>query len=557
MTSNLTVKIGADIGGLQKELQKATSGLQSFQSNMMKVGGMIAGAFAVDKVLDFGKAVFDTTAKFQKFEAVLTNTLGSGSAAKFALNQITQFAAKTPYQVDELTESFVKLANQGFIPTIKQMTALGDLAASQGKTFNQLTEAIIDAQTGEFERLKEFGVRASKEGDKVSFTFKGVKTQVDFTSQSIREYILSLGKIEGVAGGMEAQSKTLGGGLSNLGDAFENLKLKIGQAAEGGGLFSTILDGIAWGIKKVTTLFEDADIKTQIDYLKALKEQRADAAREGDIALWTKLNQVINAGTESIREYYEANFAGEKQLEEIRKKAADAAMKTGSFEIGRPFQLDFGFDTKKGDVADTLGDSARATAQIHKRMISQLYSLRGEIKLAKKELQDFGAEWSAKWAEVGRAAFNAAPVINEAMMTIAAGMASAFGDMLSGVGNVDDMAAMLLGTIGNMAVQLGQLAIATGLAVAGIKKALVNLNPAVAIAAGVALIALGRFVSNRAASIATGGGGGGSSSGGGSAPGVSPSDYYKQKEVKVVGRIMGQDLGIINEKSGYRRSRLG
>jgi hypothetical protein len=258
VVSNLTVKIGADIAGLQAELNKANGQLKTFSKSMTNIGTAIAGAFTVSALADFGKAIFNTTAKFQKFEAVLTNTLGDNSAAKAAMAQITEFAAKTPYGVDELTASFVKLANQGFIPTIKEMTSLGDLAASQGKSFDQLTEAIIDAQTGEFERLKEFGIRASKEGDKVSFTFKGVKQQVDFTNDSIREYILSLGNVQGVSGGMEAQSKTLGGGLSNLEDSFEQLKLAIGEAAESGGLFSMALDVIAQGVNKLTTGFQRA-----------------------------------------------------------------------------------------------------------------------------------------------------------------------------------------------------------------------------------------------------------------------------------------------------------
>jgi hypothetical protein len=236
--SSLTLKVGTDTSSLDKGLRDVNAKLDSFSKGLNGIGAKIAGAFAIGEVVDFGKEVFKTTAKFQKFEAVLTNTLGDGSAAQAAMAQITEFAAKTPYGVDELTASFVKLANQGFIPTINQMRSLGDLAASQGKSFDQLTEAIIDAQTGEFERLKEFGIRASKEGDKVSFTFKGVKQQVDFTNDSIRNYILSLGEVQGVSGGMEAQSKTLGGGLSNLEDSFEQLKLAIGEAAESGGLFS-------------------------------------------------------------------------------------------------------------------------------------------------------------------------------------------------------------------------------------------------------------------------------------------------------------------------------
>jgi hypothetical protein len=99
--------------------------------------------------------------------------------------------------------------------------------------------------------------------------------------------------------------------------------------------------------------------------------------------------------------------------------------------------------------------------------------------------------------------------------------AFAIGDALASGGNVVKAAgAALLGGLAGILNQLGQLAIATGLAVEGIKKALTTLNPAVAIAAGVALVALAGFVSNKAKSLGSGskGGGGG---GGGSSVGAS------------------------------------
>lgn len=59
----------------------------------------------------------------------------------------------------------------------------------------------------------------------------------------------------------------------------------------------------------------------------------------------------------------------------------------------------------------------------------------------------------------------------------------------------------LLGVIASGLEQLGKLAIAAGVAVEGIKKALQSLNPIAAIAGGAALIALSRIVKSKAASL--------------------------------------------------------
>ena len=243
----LRFEFDGDASKFQSAVNKSQKSVNNFSTSLKQVGGIIAGAFAVDKLFEFGSAIIETTSEFEKFEAVLVNTLGSRSEAQKALQLIKDFATETPFSVVELTDSFVRLANQGFRPTRDQMKKLGDVASSTGKDFLQLSEAIIDAQVGEFERLKDFGIRASKEGDRVTFTFKEVKTQVDFTASAIRDYIVGLGDIEGVTGASLAISETLGGSINNLGDSFDSLKDALGKElkpilTDVIGLMSTLLE---------------------------------------------------------------------------------------------------------------------------------------------------------------------------------------------------------------------------------------------------------------------------------------------------------------------------
>jgi len=247
----LIVELSAQIQGLKSGLDNASKEIGKFNTNTNnaakntekdfnqigaaagKIGGVLAGVFAAGSLLSFGKSIVETTAKFETFGAVLTNTLGSASQAQLAMQMITDFAAKTPFSVEELTGAFVKLANQGFKPSYDEMRKLGDLASSTGKSFGQLAEAILDAQTGEFERLKEFGVKAAVAGDQVTFTFREVATTVDNTASSIQKYLLGLGDVEGVSGAAAAISDTLQGKLSNLGDSWTTLMKNMGDSNKG------------------------------------------------------------------------------------------------------------------------------------------------------------------------------------------------------------------------------------------------------------------------------------------------------------------------------------
>lgn len=284
---------------IKKSSTESQKSVNDLNGSIKAIGATILAAFTVDKIIAFGSEVVRVRGEFQKLEAVLTNTLGSQSKAQAALGQIKDFAAKTNFGVLELTNAFVKLANQGFIPTTNELRKLADLANSTGKNFDQLTEAIIDAQTGEFERLKEFGIRASKQGDQVTFAFKGVQTQTQFTASAIRDYVLSLGDLNGVSGATEAISKTLGGQVSNLGDAYDSLLNTIGIQLEPAlsGLIGSLAETLALTEQLLETSEQagkkqkskrESDLKSEI-------EGRVKNQMEFDIILKKKFDSEIEA----------------------------------------------------------------------------------------------------------------------------------------------------------------------------------------------------------------------------------------------------------------------
>jgi len=216
---------------------KETSSL--FKSITQAVGAMGLTTLA--------SSVINTTAKFEKYQAVLTNTYQSSDKAAKSFAFIKEFAASTPFSVDELTSSFIKFLNRGLEPTKESLTAFGDIAASQGKSFDQFTEAVLDATSGEFERLKEFGIQASKSGDQVALSFKGQTLSIRNTKEEIEKALISFGKMPGVADSMASVSKTTEGAFSNLGDAMDSLKVALGN------VFLPLVKDIVIGLSSIVT----------------------------------------------------------------------------------------------------------------------------------------------------------------------------------------------------------------------------------------------------------------------------------------------------------------
>jgi len=256
-------QFGAAIRRMESDLkrltQNTTSQTKEIESFASKAAIAVGGFLSLNAATGFISKMVEVRSEFQKIEAVLTNSLGSNDLAKGALGMIADYAAKTPFQLQEIAQAYVKLVNQGFTPTKEELSSLGDLAASTGKGFNQLAEAILDAQQGEGERLKEFGIRMEKNGDLMKFTFKGVSTEVANTSTAIKDYIAGLGQLQGVSGSTAAISATLGGQISNLQDAFSRMLNELGQGSEG--VISSAIAG-------VSTLVEN--YQTVIDAVKVL-----------------------------------------------------------------------------------------------------------------------------------------------------------------------------------------------------------------------------------------------------------------------------------------------
>ena len=116
-----------------------------------------------------------TASDFERYQTILETVEGSSRKAQRSMDWISRFAVKTPFELDQVTDAFVKLRAYGLDPTGGLLRSLGDAASAMGKPIMQAVEAIADAVTGENERLKEFGVKARTKGDTITYeyTFKG------------------------------------------------------------------------------------------------------------------------------------------------------------------------------------------------------------------------------------------------------------------------------------------------------------------------------------------------------------------------------------------------
>jgi hypothetical protein len=220
-------KAMADIG-------KAGAGLADNLSKAFKPMAVLAGGGGIAAIGAGIGGVIKTSAEFEKFQTVLETIEGSSDKAKSSMAWVTAFAAKTPYELAGVTDSFVKLKAYGIDPQKGALESAGNAAAAMGKNLDQAVEALADAMTGENERLKEFGITTKIAGDKITYNWQeNGKSMVAVANKNKKKQIEAV--IEGIwnrrfGGAMDKLSKTWTGMWSNLQDSITQFKSDIGSA---------------------------------------------------------------------------------------------------------------------------------------------------------------------------------------------------------------------------------------------------------------------------------------------------------------------------------------
>lgn len=308
---------------------------------------------------NIGTQAYNTRKEFATYEAVLKNATGSTKAAASAMKMIQTLAADTPASVAEWTQAYIKLVNRGITPTKEELIQMGDIASSQGKDIDQFIEALLDAMTGENERLKEFGITASKNGETTAFTFRGVTTEVQNTDQAIKNYILSLGNMQGVQGAMATQMEELAGLESNLGDQMDAIYNKIGKKLEPA--VKSFMGWLGGSLGKLSSLLDSSSdsFQQQYDKVFALEEKVPDLTKRyneltsktslskdeqaelnslmkelsrimpGAISGWDEYGNILSINTDKIDEYVASQkrllaAMNEEEINTTKKKMKEA-----------------------------------------------------------------------------------------------------------------------------------------------------------------------------------------------------------------------------------------
>ena len=262
--------------------RKQTKSLDAIKKSFIKLG---AAAGAALGGAGLGRQIVRIERATGVLRAQLETATGSVEGAADAFDRLEQFAARTPFALEESITAFTRLVNLGLTPSERALVSYGNTAAATGKTILQFVEAVADASVGEFERLKEFGIKAGKEGDKVTFRFRGLTTEVGNSISEIENFLIGLGETE-FGGGLERRIETLDGKLSNLGDAWDTLFRTISDSGIGDLIKQQVDNAISAieGLNRALSSTTQDDLQRQLTLALAAQADISQKIRDAEEA---------------------------------------------------------------------------------------------------------------------------------------------------------------------------------------------------------------------------------------------------------------------------------
>lgn len=402
--------------------------------------------------------------------------------------------------------------------------------------------------------LAAYFTKSGEGADKLAVALAQIKSVIDTTIE--RAAVLGKGLLQIVTGKFKEGWETMKGAVNGFGE-----ELREGWKASGD------LE------KREQELY-----RTETNLIASLEQRRV------------KMEELMTAARDSAKSLEEQQ-AAQKAAIEVRRSMLNDEM---ALEQDRLAIMQEKLDLQTKDpTREQLREIVEQEANINKLRADGLRDIRGmidyqttltkKIKEKAEEEKKAAAEALLAWNKMVTTAQPATPqlfdmskinaqlaevkgavtstisslgtqlssIVMDSLVEVTAGIGEMLGSLAISEGGLDDFGKKIASVFGDMAITVGTLAIRTGFAIKGIKIALKSMQPGVAIAAGIALVALGTMVKGSLARAAAGSSVGGSDglTAGGSATYDLRNIGGKPEPVKLSGdielRVRGEDLWAV------------
>lgn len=236
-------EVETGVTNTSKEIEKNGLGIEDMFNKMTKAAAAFGAGFTAKELI---QNIIQVRGEFQQLEVAFTTMLGSSEKANVLMAQLTETAAKTPFDLqgvangarqllaygtsaEDVNETLIRLGNiaAGLSQPLGDLVYLYGTTMTQGRLYTQDLNQFTGRGIPMIKELaKEFGVAESEIRGMVEASMIGFP--------EVQKVIQNLTNEGGMFFNlMQEQSKTITGQISNIGDSFSMMLNDIGKANEG------------------------------------------------------------------------------------------------------------------------------------------------------------------------------------------------------------------------------------------------------------------------------------------------------------------------------------
>jgi tape measure domain-containing protein len=264
---------------LSDKIQKAEGGVKSFEGSMGnlqgmigKVGVAIGAAFAVDRIIGFGKSIIEAGSKVEDATTGLTTLLGNAAEATQVVKNTMEDATKTPFAFEGLLGANQQLIAAGVnsVKAREDVMNLANAVAASGKgneEFERMTANLAQISTvgkASAQDIKQFGIAGINIYKVLAEATGQPIEQVKEMEVSYDMLTMALKKAHEEGGiyynGLENMSKNTSVKISNLGDTIFVSMVDIFQKMKP--VTDFVLGGIADSLSTIKDYISGLDLST-------------------------------------------------------------------------------------------------------------------------------------------------------------------------------------------------------------------------------------------------------------------------------------------------------
>ena len=254
------VEIG--VANASKKIEKNGLSIEDMFNKLTKAAAAFGAGFTAKELI---QNIIQVRGEFQQLEVAFTTMLGSSEKANVLMAQLTETAAKTPFDLqgvangarqllaygtsaEDVNETLIRLGNiaAGLSQPLGDLVYLYGTTMTQGRLYTQDLNQFTGRGIPMIKELaKEFGVAESE--------IKGMVEAGMIGFPEVQKVIQNLTNEGGMFFNlMQEQSKTITGQISNIGDSFSMMLNDIGKANEG--IINDALSGVSYLIENYETV---------------------------------------------------------------------------------------------------------------------------------------------------------------------------------------------------------------------------------------------------------------------------------------------------------------